>query len=254
MSEGGAFMGVDYRRYQLTWKDWIEYILRIGAKGLVIGYLFYDSLKMCVICIPFFIVDYREFKKEKLQKQKRELTNQFKDMMEALVTSLTAGYSLERAFSDAKRDLSFIYDDNAIIFRELDEIISGLKVNIPIEKLLSDFGNRSGVEDIENFANVVNSAKRSGGNLIRIIEKTVRSISDKISVEEEMETMISAKKLEEKIMMVMPYGILLYLRAGNGGFLDVLYHNAIGIFLMTVFLIGVYIANIWASKIMDISV
>ena len=209
---------------------------------------------MCVICIPFFIVDYREMKKDKLKKQKRELTLQFKSMMEALVTSLTAGYSLERAFSDARRDMAFIYEEDAMIFRELDEIIAGLKVNIPVEKLLKDVGDRSGVEDIENFANVVTAAKRSGGNLVRIIEKTVRSISDKISLEEEMETLITAKKLEEKIMMVMPYGILLYLRVSNGGFLDVLYHNAFGIVLMTVFLLGVYLANVWASKIMDIPV
>ena len=244
----------DYRRYRFGLRDWMEFLIRILIKGLVIGYLFYDSFKMCVICIPFFIMDYRDMKMNRQKVQSRELTLQFKSMMEALVTSLTAGYSLERAFSDARRDLSFVYDKDAYIFRELDEIIAGLKVNIPIEKLLSDFGERSGVEDIENFANVVSAAKKSGGNLVRIIEKTVRSISDKISVEEEMETMITAKKLEEKIMMVMPYGILFYLRISNGGFLDVLYHNAFGVVMMTVFLAGIYMANLWASKIMDIPV
>lgn len=244
----------DYRVYRFTWKDWIEYLIRIVIKGAVIGYLFYDSFKMCVICIPFFLMDYKGMKIDKLKKQKRELTMQFRSMMEALVTSLTAGYSLERSFADARRDIALVYEEDAMIFKELDAIIAGLKVNIPIEKLLNDFGMRSGIEDIENFANVVSAAKKSGGNLIRIIEKTVRSISDKISVEEEMETMISAKKLEEKIMMVMPYGILLYLRISNGGFLDVLYHNALGVLLMTVFLAGVYLANIWASKIMEIPV
>lgn len=242
----------DYRKYCFTWKDWGQYLLRIVIKGVVIGYLFYDSLKMSVLCIPFFLMDYRSMKEDKLKAQKRELTMQFRSMMEALATSLTTGYSLERAFADAKRDLALIYQNDAIIFGELDEIINGLKVNIPIEKLLKDFGDRSGVEDIENFANVVAAAKHGGGNLIHIIEKTVKSISDKISAEEEMETMISEKKLEEKIMMIMPYGILLYLRISNEGYLDVLYHNVFGMLLMTVFLAGVYVANIWASKIMEI--
>lgn len=244
----------DYRKYCFTWKDWGQYLLRIVIKGVVIGYLFYDSLKMSVLCIPFFLMDYRSMKEDKLKAQKRELTMQFRSMMEALATSLTTGYSLERAFADAKRDLTLIYQNDAIIFGELDEIINGLKVNIPIEKLLKDFGDRSGVEDIENFANVVAAAKHGGGNLIHIIEKTVKSISDKISAEEEMETMISEKKLEEKIMMIMPYGILLYLRISNEGYLDVLYHNVFGMLLMTVFLAGVYVANIWASKIMEIPV
>lgn len=126
--------------------------------------------------------------------------------------------------------------------------------NIPIAELVMDFGRRSGTEDIENFANVIRAAKQNGGNLIRIIQKTVNSISDKMMVEEEIQTMIAAKKLEEKIMMVMPYGILLYLRVSNGDFLQVLYHNLIGAGIMLLFLIGVNIAGMWAEKIMEIPI
>lgn len=244
----------DYGQYHFTWRDWVEYLVLVIAKGAAIGYLFYDSYKICIFLIPFFYMDYKKMKEEKLAKQKRELTLQFKSMMEALVTSLTAGYSLEHAFLDARRDLKYLYEPDAMIFQELDDMINGLKINIPLEDMLKDFGERSKVEDVENFANVVTAAKRSGGNLIRIIEKTVRNIADKISIEEEMDTMIAAKKFEEKIMMVMPYGILFYLRMSNGSFLDVLYHNALGMILMTFFLLGVYIANWWASRIMDIQV
>ena len=66
--------------------------------------------------------------------------------------------------------------------------------------------------------------------------------------------MITSKKYEEKIMMVMPYGIIFYLRVTNAGFFDVLYHNVVGIILMTVFLIVIYIADFWARKIMEICV
>lgn len=244
----------NYGNYHFTWKDWLEYIIRISVKGIAIGYLFYDSYKVCVFLIPFFYMDYKKIKEEKLIQQKKELTLQFKSMMEALVTSLAAGYSLEHAFSDARKDLMYIYEKDAMIFEELDDIISGLKINIPLEELLKDFGERSRIEDIDNFANVVMAAKKSGGNLIKIIEKTVRNISEKIRIEQEMDTMIAAKKFEERIMMVMPYGILFYLRMSNGEFLEVLYHNALGMILMTIFLLGVYAAGWWASKIMEIPV
>ena len=55
-------------------------------------------------------------------------------------------------------------------------------------------------------------------------------------------------------MMVMPYGILLYLRVSNGDFLQVLYHNLIGAGIMLLFLIGVNIAGMWAEKIMEIPI
>ncbi|MGN0152882.1 MAG: type II secretion system F family protein [Lachnospiraceae bacterium] len=244
----------DYRVYHFRWRDWGEFGIRILLKGIVICYLFYDSYKACLLLLPFVAADYRMMKKEKLKNQKRKLTLQFKAMMEALVNSLMAGYSLERAFEDARKDISLIYEEKAEIFEELDSILSGLKMNIPLENLLEDFGVRSGIEDIKNFADVVMAAKRSGGNLIRIIRKTVNSISDKIAVEEEIETMITSKKLEERIMMIMPYGILFYLRLSSGEFLEVLYHNVLGAMVMTVFLLAVYVADIWAGKIMEIHV
>lgn len=252
--EKGSRKVYDYRVYHFCGKDWVEYGLRQLIKSVVICYLFYDSCKAAVLILPFAFIDYHNMRERKREEQKHRLTLQFKAMIEALVTSLNAGYSLEHAFQDAKKDLALLYNRQDFIFKELDAVLSGLKMNIPLERLLKDFGERSDIDDINNFANVIMAAKRSGGNLIRIIQKTVNSIADKIAVEEEIKTLIAAKVLEEHIMMVMPYGIIFYLRVSNGEFLEVLYHNALGVMLMTLFLIMIYAADIWASKIMEIRV
>lgn len=244
----------NYKKYHFTWSDWIEYALKLLIKGTVICYLFYNTYKACFLVMPFGILDYRSLKQKKLEKQKQELSLQFRSMIESIATALSAGYSLEKAFEESKRDLALIYPEKENIFRELEYILSGMKMNVPVERLLQNFGDRSGVDDISDFANVVTVAKQSGGNLVRIIQKTVDSISDKIAVEEEIETMIAAKKYEEKVMMIMPYGIIFYLRLSNDGFFDVLYGNIIGIILMTVFLAVIYLADMWAQKIMEIQV
>lgn len=245
---------MEYNRYQFTKWDMAAYIGTILIKSGLISFLFYDTYKAVILLIPVFVMDYKNMKKNKIVKRKRLLTMQFKDMMEAIVNSLNAGYSLEHGFCDAKKDLSLIYDKDAYIFKEIDIILTGLKMNIPIEKLLKDLGRRSDIEDIDNFAKVVAVAKKRGGNLIKIIQKTVRNISDKITVEEEIETMITSKKLESKIMMLMPYGILFYLKITNAEFMKPLYHNCFGIILMTVFILLMQFANWWANKIMEIYV
>ncbi len=245
---------MDYDQYHFTGRDWIEFALKVSVKAAVICYLFYDSYKAFVLLFPLAWLDFRSLKAEKMEMRKKQLTKQFKEMMESLRTSLNAGYSLEHSLMNARRDLSLLFEPEAVIFPELDGMIEGLKVNIPLEDLLKDFGSRSGVEDINNFANVVMAAKKSGGNLIRIIEKTVRSISDKLAVEGEIKTMVAAKRLEERIMMVMPYGIIFYLRVTNGEFLEILYHNTVGVIWMTLFLVVIYIADLWAQRIMEIRV
>lgn len=243
-----------YERYVFTWKDWLEYVFRLLIKGSVICYLFYNTYKAWLVIIPFGILDYKALKHRKLEKQKRDLTLQFKSMMESIAAALSTGYSLEKSFAEAKRDLSLIYPAQVSIFEELDYILSGMQLNVPVEQLMQDFGKRSGVDDISDFANVVTVAKQNGGNLIHVIQKTVNRIADKIAVEEEIETMITAKKYEEKVMMMMPYGIIFYLRLSNDGFFDVLYGNVPGAGLMTIFLAAIYIADIWAQKIMEIQV
>ncbi len=243
-----------YDEYVFIGKDYIECVIIVLVMTGVISYLFYDTGKAAIIGIPIAFAQYRSLKRKKVKQQKKQLCKQFQSLMEALVTSLTAGYSLEQSFCMAQKDLRLIYEKEAVIFEELDRIIYGIERNMPVDELLRDFGERSRLEDIQNFANVVGAAKRNGGNLIRIMQKTVNSISDKMSVENEIETMIASKKLEERIMMIMPYGILAYLRVSNGDFLMVLYHNAIGTLLMTIFLVLIYVAGKWAEHIMEISV
>lgn len=244
----------NYDVYTFSKRDWVEYCFYVFVKSAVICFLFYDSYKGIFLFAPIYFIDYKNMKKRRINDRKRRLTIQFKDMMEALVNSLNAGYSLEHAFGDARKDLLLVYEKDAYILKEIDVILTGLKMNIPLERLLKDFGTRSSIEDIDNFAKVVAVAKRSGGNLIRIIQKTVNSICDKINVEEEIETLITSKKIESKIMMLMPYGILFYLRMANGEFMTPLYHNLIGIAFMTGFLLLIYFSGWWANKIMEITV
>ena len=49
--------------------------------------------------------------------------------------------------------------------------------------------------------------ERSGGDFHKIIATTIEHISDKIEVEREVQTVISAKKMEQKIMNVIPVSL-----------------------------------------------
>ena len=67
-----------------------------------------------------------------------------------------------------------------------------------------DFGKRSGIGDIETFANVFNISYRKGGNIKDVIRNTHNILSEKIEITEDIETTVTSGKLDQKIMMVMP--------------------------------------------------
>ena len=115
------------------------------------------------------------------------------------LSAVNAGYSPEHALEEAYKDLKHLYKSDSLIMQELHYMIQQLHMNITIEKVLEDFGERTGIEDIISFAEVFATAKRTGGDLVHVIKVTSNTISDKIDIKREIITLIS-KKLEANIM------------------------------------------------------
>ena len=105
------------------------------------------------------------------RKEKKKLNYQFRDALTSLSVAVQAGYSAENAVSACVRDLERLYGEETDILKEFRYIESQQKVSVPVEELFLDLGDRSGVEDIENFALVFHTAKRTGGDMNRVIQK-----------------------------------------------------------------------------------
>lgn len=144
------------------------------------------------------------YRKMMINRNINKLTIQFKDMLDSLNSSVAAGNVMQRAFADAQTDMEFQYGENSFIVKELQTINNGIINGSVIEELIMDFGRRSNVEDIVNFANVFNIAQRRGGNMKSIITETKNIICDKIEIEQEIQSVVSGTKNELNIMMVMP--------------------------------------------------
>ncbi|MDF2513010.1 MAG: putative rane protein [Herbinix sp.] len=245
---------MDYNIYHLSKKENICYCLQGALIVIILGILFYRSILGILFLMPF-IYFYQKYQiKNQLKNRKWKLNLEFKDGIQAISAALEAGYCAENAFEEAYKDLGQIYTDDAMIQKELSYVVNQLRMNITVEKALIDFAERSGLEDIKSFADVFSTAKRSGGDLINIIKVTSSMIGDKIEVNREIITLISAKRLEANIMKVMPLFILVYLSISSPGFLDPLYHNLLGILVMSVFLLCYLSAFLVIDKIIRIEV
>ncbi len=233
-----------------SWKD------RLAGVGIVvvISFFFYRSVWSLPFLAPVYFLYRREAAKDYVQTYRRETAVQFKDAILAVSANQKAGYSVENSFKQSYEDMVLLYGRESIICRELYTMVSGMGNNMILETMMYDFGKRSGVTEIMEFAQVFAAAKRNGGNLTEVIERSAAIIEEKIETEKEIQILISAKRLEQKIMNVVPFGILLYISITSKGFFDVLYHNPMGIAIMTVCL-AVYIWSVFLSrKIVNIEV
>jgi tight adherence protein B len=244
----------NYDEYRLSFKEYIRYILQGVAIILIIGWLFYRSIIGAILASPLLYPYLRRTKSRLAAKRKWQLCLEFNDGITSLSSALRAGYSAENAFEEALKDLMLLYGGEAIIIREFKRIVNQVNMNIPVEKALADFAERTGIDDILSFSEVFATAKRTGGDLVSIIKGTSAAISGKTEVKREIITMLAAKKYESNILKVMPPGIILYLQLSSPGFLSPLYHNIAGIIIMTVIL-GLYLgAYVLINRISSIEV
>lgn len=247
-------MKQNYDEYHFTGKEFLKYFLQSVLLCAIANYLFYKNVWVCIFMIPVPVLFLKWKKKQLIRERRKKLNYQFKDALNALSVAVQAGYSIENAVSACTRDLERLYDRKTDIMEEFHYIESQQSVSVPVEELFLDLGERSQVEDIENFASVFYTAKRTGGDLGQIIQKVSRMLGDKIDVRKEIEATLAAKKSEQFIMSMMPAGIILYLQVTSPGFLNTLYGNPFGICAMTV-CVGIYGTAYWlGKKIVDIEV
>ena len=172
------------------------------------GILFYDSwmvgLILFILLIPLLKVE-----RERLQKKrKRQLARQFRDGMQALAAALSAGYSVENAFAQAVQELQRIYGAGELLPQEFAGICRKMEMNLPVEGLLQDLAERSGLPDVQEFAAVFSIIKRSGGPLPEMLRGVTRTMAEKGELEEEIRTLMAGKRMEFMLMCVLPALIL----------------------------------------------
>lgn len=216
---------MDYSKYKRRKKEWIKLIAAWLLIAGVLGSLFYKSILGTLFILPFGLIYEGLDRKKKIERRKSELSYQFVEFLQVVISSLKAGASLERAVIGSKERLYSVYSAEDMIMKEISLMESGLKMNVSIEEILYDFGKRSSIDDINQFAEVCKIAKRAGGNLIKIMGHTIACIVDKINVEREIESYISGKKLESRVMVIVLPLILLYMNLAMADMTGSLFHR-----------------------------
>lgn len=243
--------GVDYNLYNASQKEKIIWFL-IGliVSGAVL-YIFYENIIVSIIagaiCGGVFVPLRRN---QVIKKRQKTLTAQFRGLLDALSTSIGAGKNMFDSFSGAAEDLSVQFSSEAFIVKEVNLIMLGLNNNIRIEDLLLNFAERSGVEDVRNFANVFATCYQKGGNIKEVIKNTASIIGDKIEIQMELETMVAGQKNEQNIMLVMPIAFIVVLKSMGGDLIDL--ESPVGILSVTIALCIFVLAYFISKKILDI--
>lgn len=225
------------------------------AAGFVVLFIFYKVIPLAVLggaitgTVYIFVAE-----QAAIQKRLKKLRVQFYDLLEAMSVAMRAGNPVLKALESAREDLTLIYPGNSDILVELDVIIKKFDNAIPLSESFADFARRSGLEDVASFASIYATIEGKSSRADEIVRETQQIIADKMEIEMEIDTLMTAAKSEVNIMLFMPLVILAVIGYAGAGFMDAIYTEPLGRVVATGGLIVFIISFIMARKFSNVEI
>ena len=227
----------NYRTYEMSAFEKVTAGLAAFLVGAVCSQVFYGglfksdgeaTLMTYVSAVVFILIVglaavkiFLPIRQDQLRKKRQhDLGVQFRDMLESITTSLSAGDTVYQAFESAWSDIRLQYGEGSYMALELEQILQAPRSGLSMEVMLKDFADRSGNEDIASFSNVFSVCYNAGGNMKDVMRRTHDIITDKMAIADEIRTKLSANKLELNVITVAPVFLMMLLRTTNESFAE----------------------------------
>jgi tight adherence protein B len=243
----------NYKKSQTVIIDHLVAFATGFAAGFLVLFIFYNMITVSIIggsvlgVINIFVSMHAAIEKRLLK-----LRTQFFDLLEAMSVAMRAGNPMLWSLQNARADLILIYPESSDIITELDIIIGKFDNAVPLSIAFSDLAERTGLVDIESFASIYATIEGKSGRADEIIRETQQIIADKMEIEMEIDTLMTAAKSEVNIMLLMPLVILGVIGYAGAGFMDAIYTTGTGRIVSTGGLIVFILSFIMARKFSNI--
>ena len=227
-------MCADYTNSPLSIESRIRFLCLTAAAGLSVGILFYDRLWVGMLLGVCFLCTYPGYRRRENERRKAALLLQFRDVLYALSSAISAGRPMSEALQEARELCSGTYEDKADMIQELDYMLRRIRQGQEDTlTVLRDFAERSGLADIADFVNVYEICRGSGGDLTGAINRAAAVIGDKIRIEAELKALMAQKAFESRIIALAPFAMVFLMRLTAPAYLEPMYETGRGIGITT---------------------
>lgn len=220
----------------------------------MIAWLFYSST---VAALLFPVVGWANGKRRKEAEEKARTARfyeEYRELLSAVSAALENGLSVENGFREAEKTLEMLYGKEAMLGGALHTLNHKVAVRVPVEQAFLEFAEAYPYEEVQDFAKIFQFGKRMGGNYLSNLRRSISKMEESIEVRQEIATGLAEKRLELRVMTVMPLGILGYIRLSSPEFMNPLYHNVLGYGVMSACLVVYALCIYFGKRIVEIEI
>ena len=117
-------------RKGIDWKTYLKGFGKGAFKAAVVSYLFYRNIWFSLFTsVGCGILSLFLEKKEYQKKQHDEITLQFREGLYGIAAALGAGYAMENAIEEARKDLVLLYGEGSLLAEEFSQMQQKLELS-----------------------------------------------------------------------------------------------------------------------------
>lgn len=211
-----------------------NFLLKNQLIALIIGLL--------VLPLPYLYVQIK-------RKQRRDrFDTLLPEGLDLICNALKAGFSLESAMRMVAQEIPDpVGIEFAVAFEEQN-------LGISLSESLTNLGNRVDSDDLKLFATAILIQKKSGGNLAEVLEKIASVIRERFRLQREIKIFTSHGRLSGYILVILPIIVAVILYFLNPDYLNILFKDRTGNYLLAGAVILQIIGILTIRKIINIRI
>ena len=184
--------------------------------------------------------------------KRRKRLNKFLQLLPDALDLMSRGLSAGHAFTEALQMVSSeMPEPIAMEFRKTyEEQNLGLSLKLALENLVQ----RVPLLDLRMCVTAVMIQRETGGNLSELLEKVAHTIRERFRIMEDLKTMTLSSRWSAWLLCALPIFLAVYVSVMNPGYMDVMWRDPRGHWLLAIAGIMQILGMLLVQKIMKIRI
>ena len=174
---------------------------------------------------------------------------QFKWLLEHLLSRLSAGATLEHAFIAAPSSLGVLLGRKSVLLDQLKRIEIQLLSRQPLDLLLPGLIPSLPCSEAQSFFRILPVLRQSGGDICQFIRQELRLIIELLVLYRDLNTETTQRQTEALILTLMPFALAVLLRQSSDMFAPQSFSTPGAVAMLAAFILAMTAAVLTLSSI-----
>jgi tight adherence protein B len=181
-------------------------------------------------------------------RRQKQFDSLLPDTLQLLASTLRAGYSLMQGVEAVSQEVS------EPVGRELRRVVTEARLGRPLEESLDGVAERMASADFGWAVMAIRIQREVGGNLAELLVTVAETMTERERLRRDVNALTAEGKISAIVLTILPVGLGLFIWSVNPGYMDPLFDETVGRFLLGGALVLMLFGFWWMKKTVQIDI